>query len=622
MKYMFFICFIGAVMQKNSVSFLKKSKALLGSSCFVLSLILLASSTDVLGSGRPPGGDRREEARARLAKKLRAKQLADVDKLSTRFDEFNFDSPHKELQTSILQFLESRVISGAEKDQIQQGFLDAFLDPAEVRKIQETFLTSFNSDLEYITTTSARLNSERDYFCALNPGFNIREAFATDLFQSTSMHRKDFILKVQPLVKVWIEPIKAFREKFSAENPENLACIVRMYYDLVSLAQVKWEGSNSALSLSNSLIRNPLLNKKARLLLSSIYDEGILEALETAQKLFPYVQVIQSTLNIPGLQQKTDHAEVIHQNVLKRLPKHKKGNLISPEALKQAHAKAGIRKDTDQSLEITVSNETSRIPSSSAIPSSSSIPSPLPAPTPLEIGHPIPFVEEEFSQASSSLEIPSSSPTLDLVDIQPEMPKIPSSMSLPLSSATSSSFDTFEHPLEQKWKRKDSPTKVRPTLDGEGREEAKFSLSGGAFKTFSRLLSKTYKGPIEKVVILFESLGGKVNEGRSGSRVKFELPHFLTQNTVMLDVFSPQDGDEATSQPTASPRKKSKSHRSKAARSKPSSSLTDLRKRQEVVLHSPHKHGSKKLAPYHVNDIRDMLLQAGFTEERVTRRES
>ncbi|MDI9634821.1 hypothetical protein QM565_03330 [Geitlerinema splendidum] len=70
------------------------------------------------------------------------------------------------------------------------------------------------------------------------------------------------------------------------------------------------------------------------------------------------------------------------------------------------------------------------------------------------------------------------------------------------------------------------------------------------------MLSKTYKGPIEKVVILFESLGGKVNEGRSGSRVKFELPHFLTQNTVMLDVFSPQDGDEATSQPTASPRKK------------------------------------------------------------------
>lgn len=610
------MCVIGAVMPKNSLSFLKKSKALLGSSCLVLSLTLLVSSTQVLGSGRAPGRDGRDDTRARLTKKLQAKKLAAAQEISARINEDNFDLPHTELPTSILKTLESRVISGDEKDQIQQGFFAAHLDPAEVRTIQETFLTSFNSGLEYVRTTSNRLNSERDYICGRNPDFNIREAFGTDLFQFTSVYRRDFILKVQPFAKGGITPMESFREKFSAENPEDLACIVRMYYGLVNLAQSNWEGSSNTLNLLNILPGNPLINEKARLLLSSIYDEGILEALETAQKLLPYVQIIQSTLNIPELQQVTDHAGAIHQNVLKRLPKLKQGNVISPEVLKQARTKKATRKDISQSLGATVSKST--IEETSRIPSSSAIPSPLPASTLLERGYPIPSIEEELPLASSSLETPSPSP--DLVDSELEMPETFSLTHITLSSAD------------------DLPTKVQPNLEEESKKESKFSLGGGPFKTFSKLLSKTYKGSIEKVVILFESLGGKVNEGRSGSRVKFELPHFDTRSTVMLDIMSPQDNEDvSTSLSTSSPRKKSQSHgsktarskaaRSKVARSKASSSSTaststGLPKRQEVVLHSPHKHGSKKLAPYHVNDVREMLLRAGFTEERVIRRES
>lgn len=592
-------------MQKNGLFFFKKSKKLLCSSCLALSLTLLASSAQVLGSGRPPGRDGREETRARLAKKLQAKKLQTAQGLTARVDKANLDFPHTELPTSILTTLAARVISEDEKNQIQQGLFAAHLNSAEVKTIQETFLKSFDSGLEYIRTTSSRLDSERDYICGRNPDFNIGEAFGTDLLQFTSIFRKDFILKVQPFAKGGIYPMEGFRENFSAENPEDLACIVRMYYGLVNLATVNWEGSNNTLSLLNSVFPDPLINKKARILLSSIYDEGILEALETAQKLLPYVQIIEGALRIPELPQLTDHAEVIHKSVLKRLPNLKQGNVISPEALKQAHAKKGIRKNKGQSLKVTTSKaaieETSRIPSSSAIPS------PLPTPTLLEIGHPTSFIEESSPEASSLL-IPSPSP--DLVGTEPEIPEISSLTNLPSLSFTD-----------------DLPVKVKPILEREDREEPKFSLGGGPFKTFSKLLSKTYKGSIEKVVILFESLGGKVNEGRSGSRVKFELPHFDTQSTVMLNVLSPQDEDEPISKPIASPRKKSQSHRSKTVRSKASSSSTassstDLRKRQEVVLHSPHKHGSKKLAPYHVNDIRDMLLRAGFTEERVTRRES
>ena len=592
------MCVIGAVMQKNNLFFLKKSKALLGSSCLVLTLSLLASSGQVLGSGKGWGRDG-QEMRTRLAKKLQTKKNQQLQQASTLADEASLDFPHQELPTSILTTLEGRVINDDEKSLIQQGFLAAQLNPAEVKTIQETFLTSFDSGLEYVRNASSRLDSERDYICGRNPHFNIREAFATDLLQFTSIFRKDFILKVQPLVKAGIGSMEGFREKFSAENPENLTCIVRMYYGLVNLAAANWDGSNNALNLLNTLFPDPLINKKARVLFSSIYDEGILESLETAQRLLPYVQIIESALKIPEVSQLTDHAKIIHQNVAKSLPNLKQGNVISPEALKQARAKKGTGKNTDRSSKITASKST--LEEAPRIPSSLAIPSPLPAPTPLEIGYPTFVSGEDLSQASSSLEISPSSP--DLGGTEPDMPEISSLTHTPVSFTDA------------------SPTKVKLNLGGESREEPKILLGGGPFKTFSKLLSKTYKGSIEKAVILFESFGGKVNEGRSGSRVKFELPHFDTQSTVMLDVLSPQEGDEPTSQPAVSPKKKSKS-RSKGPRSKPSSSFRDSQKRQEMVLHSPHKHGSKKLAPYHVNDIRDMLLRAGFTEERVARRES
>ncbi|MBX9621283.1 MAG: hypothetical protein K2X28_04545 [Alphaproteobacteria bacterium] len=597
-------------MQKNNLFFLNKSKALLASSCLALSLTLLASSTQVLGSGRPPGRDGREDTRARLAKKIQDKKLRKLEEFLTRIDEANIDFPHTELPASILTTLADRVISEDEKSQIQQGFIDAHLNPAEIKTIQETFLISFDSGLEYIRATSSRLNSEREYICGRNPDFNIGEAFGTDLVKLTSILRKDFIVKVQPFAKAGIKPMEKFRENFSVENPEDLARIVRMYYGLVRLAQANWEGSNNTLTLLNSIFPDPLINKKARILLSSIYDEGILEALETAQKLLPYVQIIKSVLRIPELPQLTDYAEVIHKNVRHRLTNFKRGRLISPEILEKIRAKQKVSQNTDQSLRATTPEST--IEEISQASSSSTIPSASPTPTPLEIEYPTFVIKEDLSQASPPQEIYSSS--LDLVAPEPDISEISSLTHIPLHSTD------------------DSPAKIKPVLERKDREEAKFSLGGGAFKTFSNLLSKTYKGSIEKVVILFESLGGKVNEGRSGSRVKFELPHFATQSTVMLDVFSPQDEDVLTSPSTSSPRKKSQSRGSKAARSKvvrskpasrsTASSSTDLPKRQEVVLHSPHKHGSKKLAPYHVNDIRDMLLRAGFTEERVIRRES
>lgn len=83
----------------------------------------------------------------------------------------------------------------------------------------------------------------------------------------------------------------------------------------------------------------------------------------------------------------------------------------------------------------------------------------------------------------------------------------------------------------------------------------------------------------------------------SGSRIKFSLPHFANLQIELLDILPPQteDEDEATSTSV-------------------SMSI------EEAVFHGPHKQKSNKLRPCHVNDIREMLIRAGYNEKTVVKK--
>ncbi|MBS0272225.1 MAG: hypothetical protein JSR85_06220 [Proteobacteria bacterium] len=132
------------------------------------------------------------------------------------------------------------------------------------------------------------------------------------------------------------------------------------------------------------------------------------------------------------------------------------------------------------------------------------------------------------------------------------------------------------------------------SLEESAKEIAPVQI-GGNFKTFERLMNQTYKGPIEKVVLLFERLGGNVEKWHSGSRIKFSLPHFANLKTELLDVLPPQTEDEAIPEPVGM-------------------------STEEAVFHGPHKQKSNKLRPYHVNDIREMLIKTGYNEKTVVKK--
>jgi hypothetical protein len=54
-------------------------------------------------------------------------------------------------------------------------------------------------------------------------------------------------------------------------------------------------------------------------------------------------------------------------------------------------------------------------------------------------------------------------------------------------------------------------TKEKTSLEERAKEIAPIQI-GGNFKTFEKVMNQTYKSPIEKVVLLFQRLGGNAEE--------------------------------------------------------------------------------------------------------------
>ncbi|MBA3812913.1 MAG: hypothetical protein H0X26_00240 [Alphaproteobacteria bacterium] len=126
-------------------------------------------------------------------------------------------------------------------------------------------------------------------------------------------------------------------------------------------------------------------------------------------------------------------------------------------------------------------------------------------------------------------------------------------------------------------------------------------IGGGPFKIYKRIVDGTFKGSMEKVVLLIEALGGKVDEGRSGSRIKFELPYITHQNTMayhdMLPLEYEGENDEVELEVLNAPAVKGPV-------------LHD-------GMHVPHKKKSSKLRPEHIDDVKAILIKAGYIEGAV-----
>ena len=122
-------------------------------------------------------------------------------------------------------------------------------------------------------------------------------------------------------------------------------------------------------------------------------------------------------------------------------------------------------------------------------------------------------------------------------------------------------------------------------------------IGGGPFKIYNKIMNGTFKGSMEKVVVLMEALGGIVDEGRSGSRIKFELPHIMTNTTAYLDMLPPEyegENDELAVE----------------IQNTPMPNVPVI----HDGMHVPHKNKSNKLRPEHIEDVKKLLIRAGYVE--------
>jgi hypothetical protein len=127
-------------------------------------------------------------------------------------------------------------------------------------------------------------------------------------------------------------------------------------------------------------------------------------------------------------------------------------------------------------------------------------------------------------------------------------------------------------------------------------------IGGGPFKIFNKVMDQSFKGTIEKIVLLIEALGGSVDDGRSGSRIKIELPYINSNKKAYLDILPPEEEEESETPKTIT-----------NTNTNTNSNSTATTTTAESVMHAPHKGKSKKLRFYHTKDVRELLMDAGYT---------
>jgi hypothetical protein len=161
---------------------------------------------------------------------------------------------------------------------------------------------------------------------------------------------------------------------------------------------------------------------------------------------------------------------------------------------------------------------------------------------------------------------------------------------------------------QKKVKAATSPSK-EPEPKSSSQKESKQSekidffieIGGGPFKIFNKVMDQSFKGTIEKIILLIEALGGSVDDGRSGSRIKIELPYINSNKKAYLDILPPEEEEESETPQTVN------------TTTTTTTTTSTTSTTAESVMHTPHKGKSKKLRFYHTKDVRALLIDAGYT---------
>jgi hypothetical protein len=326
---------------------------------------------------------------------------------------------------------------------------------------------------------------------------------------------------------------------------------------------------------------DPSLYLRSKRLLSSLYDGEVELALKISNLLYPYANVIQKCLiqEVAGYSEVFTNRDVIESALLnrrketqRRRPAYSRDIIL----LLQERFKEQEEQEALESSKVSSSKKSAVLKHTSANLGTLQDPHEEVSQNLITTTPPNQNLKKEYRQ-------PSEQQLIEERKMAAKTAKKKNLENLPENNVTE--YDPFK--VEQQ------------PLSGENNTTAiqshlTIKIGGGPFKIFNKIVNKTFKGSMEKVILLIEALDGSADEGKSGSRIKFELPHLNHNSMAYLDI-SPPDNDEDNMQSWDS----------------------QIRVNNPKTIHAPHKNKEKKLRFYHVEDVRNFLLNAGYNENTV-----
>lgn len=456
------------------------------------------------------------------------------------------------------EFVSNITLTEQQVTKIQETLAEKGLNLREMLQMRGNFVNSLKSGLKYIKNASELMEKEREFYEGNSLSFPSNLAYAGDILPFSHPLRKELIVRIRPVPSQKIYFISTCIEDFNKEDPQNPISLMRLYTKLFGFSAVNLSMCQAAEPRETSA------HVKYKRLTSSLFDGETELFLKYSELLHPYAVLIQNILKIDGFdeiftyQKRIEDALVQRRVETGRRPAFSR-NKIS--ALQERYRLAEEKTDGSKlpnSMKKIVSQE--KYFTSAYGESSSETPQNL---------------KSEYRQPSEQ----------EIRDVRKREAKEKKKAEAALSSKSKNM-----EPVESVEEKKKAQSTPRFTI----------KIGGGPFKIYGKIMDETFKGVMEKVVILIESLGGSVDEGRSGSRLKIELPHVNNNKITYLDMLPPEYEDESETE---------------APDSQTQTTVTIT----ESVIHTPHKGKSRKLRPYHTKDIRELLIEAGYTEDAVQR---
>lgn len=552
-----------------------------------LSFLLTTSIFFVTEPSAMPN-DRTEKARARLRKKQvekdprvieekkiiekKKKQLDAVDTTQQLIAQCDtaFTAPSKLNEKFIAIFTDSLKhveVTEQKFSEIHKAFSLRKLDITQTLTIREGLINSLTSGQKYKENIHNRLCEERNFYLSRNKSFDNSQAFACDVLPFNHKSRKDFVAHFYTASLADRKVLPIYIDLWNEMDTQSTIFLTSFYVSLFSFSNTIID---VVAAMQPQLDHEKDLRIKYRRLVSSLCYGDLESVLKCSNLMRPYIEIIQNVLKIKGLDDIFTFEKILEDILDKQRIENQRGPVLL------TRYKLFLQERAKKNRQVSPI-ELAALPIEIKIESLSQNQLTLPEECIKENHSPVHTNEKSKYRGLSEQEM-----IAERKRQGKEQKKVNAGMS------------SLKEPELKSLSAKEGKPSVKI--------DSLIQIGGGPFKIFNKIMDQSFRGTIEKIVLLIEALGGSVDDGRSGSRIKIELPYINSNTKAYLDLLPPEEEDE-----------------NKVPHSQPitRTNTTTPISTAESVMHAPHKGKSNKLRFYHTKDVRELLMDAGYTPDTV-----